>query len=177
MVDAINVLGQQLRNTGSALTSWVELGLVYDEAGAGEVIRTVPEDLVWPHDDEVKRSARAWSPACKAAAMVFARPVIDSLFEGDDYERARRDAHLFGVNYYENASVFPKHRDFNNSDLSTAVILSLSGVRRLKADDITYRLKPFSILLLDGAINPEHLAVCEEGPSVSVVVDVPGLLR
>ncbi len=174
----ITSLGVELRTKGSAETSWAELGIPYCESWADEVIRTIPEHLVGGDFVEgIRREAISMSRPCRTAAMEFARPVIGALFEGDDFEKAREKAYLFNVNYYETDAFKGGHRDFNNSDTMTAIVLTICGRRKLTAEGTKHDQARGSIVLIDGGVNPWHSVICEEGPSVSVVVDVPELLR
>jgi len=167
-----------LRSKACFETSWEALGLPYDQALADEVVRTAPEEIARRLVEAgVAREGRAISPACQLAAKNFMRPLVDCLFVGQEFEHARRDWFLFGVNYYETGDVFPVHRDLYNSDLVTIVIASISGVRKFRVESTrAMTLRPQSIMLLDGGANPEHSASCIEGPSISVVADVPSLL-
>lgn len=173
----IETIGVELRNTSYYATSWEALGLPYDEVLAEEVIATCSENAIRPPQEEVQRSARGTSPACVAAAQRLVRPIVESLFVGDEYENARNNWFLFGVNYYERGDVFPRHHDFKKPELSTVVIASLTGIRRLKVEGSPpITTAPGSITLLNGATNPEHQAWCVEAPSISVVASVPDIL-
>lgn len=171
-------IGEQLREQSYFSTSWRELGLEYDQVLAQEVIAASTEKLQRPPVDQgVVREARAVSDNCKRLAKKMVTPLVEHLFDGDKYAEARNSWFLFGVNYYETGDLFPRHRDLNNPDIMTIAIVSLCGVRSLRVgNNQPIEMVPGSVVLLDGANNPIHLATCVEGPSVSVVADVPELL-
>jgi hypothetical protein len=173
-------IAEKLRNSALCVTSWQELGVPYDEEISELVLQTATQSLLRRPQEEgaLREVARGASEDCRATARLLAEPIVERLFGGALYVKARQDWFLFGVNYYEQGDVFPVHRDLNNPDLTTVVIMSLSGVRMLRVEgNPPVRLTKGSIALLDGGANPEHTAWCVEGPSVSVVVDVPALLR
>lgn len=180
MPSTLESIAEELQAKHVVETSWEKLGLIFDNEAAEEVIRRCPEELYRDptRDNEHTRTvARANSPACRAAARTFIEPVVDHLFEGDQYVDARKNWVLFGVNYYDGDDRFGWHHDLYNSDVKTIVIGSISGIRRLTVEGYPpIDLEPESIVLLDGAANLWHKAECLEGPSVSVVADVPELL-
>lgn len=170
-----DLIGEQLKRDSYFETSWEQLGIPYEHELAQQVIATSTEVLFRP-PERPDREARAMSEACRAAAKSLMQPVVERLFPGDENERARRDWFLFGVNYYKTGQYFPPHNDLNDPDIVTIVILSLSGVRRLGVANKLLELRPRAITLLDGGANPKHHALCIEGPSVSVVADVPAFI-
>lgn len=171
------------QDIGHCLTSYDALGIPIDRGLVQAVVDTAPQVLVRPDPSDtggIRREARATSADCKAAAMRLAAPVVKQLFQGEQHRRTRQDALLFGVNYYESGDTFPPHRDFNIPEQKTVIVISLSGRRTLHITDdnrIVYDSVPDRIVLLDGMINPEHMAKCTEGTSVSVAIDVPASLR
>jgi len=172
-------IGRNLRQSACFETSFDELGLTFDDALALEVIASSTLSLTRPPvEDGLRREARVESPLCKKVARSFMQPVVECLFPIDKYPKAAKDWSLFGVNYYETGAVFPIHRDLINPDLATIVIVSLCGVRwlRVKGHDKPLRQIKGSVTLLDGGANPEHTASCLDGPSVSIVADVPSLM-
>ena len=174
---SLETLGTQIRTSVHALTSWEALGLTYDERLTQQIIAQCPEDLQRPPQEEgQRREARAVSQACRVAAWKLMCPLVERLFADEKYEDARANWQLFGVNYYETGDFFPPHRDLNNSGIMTIVIATVSGIRRLNVEGSTLTLEPRSIAILDGSANPLHSAYCEEGPSVSIVADIPELL-
>ena len=173
----LQTIGEQLKATGCYQTTWKELGLSFDEELAGEIIRLSTEDHVRPATEELVREARSNSPVCRDAARRLLGPLVNRLFDDDKYASARANWNVFGVNYYDVGNTFPMHRDFNNSDIRTALVASLSGVRILGVKGVKpIRQEVGSIVIIDGGSNPEHEAYCVEGPSVSAVEDVPELL-
>lgn len=170
-------IGAELRQNNCVEIDWDVLGLTFDEVLAQEVIDHCPEDLKRPPQyDDIPREGRAVSPTCLAAARSFMEPLVQRLFVGDKYEEARSNWRLFGVNYYEQGDVFPRHQDFNNPSIATVVVASLVGVRGLIVGNKHLTLVPKSITIIDGGANPFHSAYCKVGPSVSIVADIPELL-
>lgn len=171
------IIGRDLLAQSYYSTSWEKLGVEYDEAAAQRVVAACPEELRRPTDfhEGIRREARAVSDACKTAAIELMQPLVDRLFVS---ELVRTRWSLFGINYYEIGDVLPFHQDLNNPEIKTTIIASLVGTRLFKLRGIhrPLLLIPQDILLLDGGANPWHYAECIEGPSVSVVADVPELL-
>ena len=156
-----------------------ELGITISDDLVQAVIGTTTEELVPrpTEDGELRREAVAMSPTCRLAANELVKSVIDQLLPDQKYYLARNRWSLFNINYYEQGDRNPMHIDFAEPQSDTmVVILSLSGVRRLEVrDHPPIQLKPKMLAFLDGGKNPRHAAECIDGPSISVVADVPNL--
>ena len=164
-----------LRSRHFVNVSWQDLEIEQDEILHTAILSTVQNKLVHRLSVEgLQGEAKADSDECRQAARAFARPVVHALFPTDAH--AQNNWSLFAVNYYEQDTLNPPHLDKNNPDISTTVILSLTGVRILRVEDEATRLHPGTITLLDGGYNPLHSAYCVDGPSISVVADIPQLL-
>ena len=172
---------------------WDALGVPFDHGLVDEIMAVggVPEYLARGTHPEEGKSRQAFVKSPQNTSRDYILPaiklmdqVVESLFSGEQYERARNGWSLFNVNYYDTGDEFPPHNDFGLpgekyvSKPITVVILSLSGVRRLQVEDNQPIIqRPGTITLLNGEANPRHSAVCLEGPSVSVVADVFALPR
>ncbi len=171
-------IGEQLRTQKFAVVSWHELGLDINSEICTEVIQRAPLSLITPGlngDDDMYRSSRAMDERCLGAARSLATPVVERLFA--HRQEALESWSVFGVNYYNQGDYLPFHRDFDKPEIATTAILSLSGVRTLTIEDCRpLQLCPGVIALVDGMSNPLHTASCVEGPSVSVVLEIPSLL-
>lgn len=172
----INDVGVEFGKSPVFVCDLKDMGACYDEALADKVIETAPERLVREpsEDGQSRREARARSYACEQAATKLFRPVIDQVFSGSQFYLPRYRWDLFGVNYYETGDRFAMHEDYRTPKPLVVVILSLCGVRTLTViGQRPEQLTPGKIAFLDGRANPLHAADCTEGPSVSVVADVP----
>ena len=174
----ISEVGMEFSKSPVFACSLSDIGLIYDDKLANQVLSTAPNELMRPpaDDGESRREARAVSPKCTEAAIGLLRPVIEQIFVGPQFELARSRWNLFGVNYYETDDRFSLHHDFEKPDEIAVVILSLSGVRKLQVHNgQSLELTADKIAFLDGRANPLHAAECTVGPSVSVVADVPNV--
>ncbi|XAY03378.1 hypothetical protein DSM112329_00192 [Paraconexibacter sp. AEG42_29] len=172
----------ELESRGFAQTFFERLDLTYDETAA-QRIRAACED---------KPSSKAaleltelvdkdgitivQDEACMEDGRDFVRPIVDILFR--DSSRAREKWSAYALNCYETGGHFGEHRD---SIGATVLIVSVTGHRELsigeqpKVERLT--MPPGSITLLDAEHDPVHAVRCTEGPSISVVLDVPDMLR
>lgn len=177
----LNDLGTTLRQNQYAQTSFEELGLVFDEERATELALLAQANAHrMPSFEGVLRESRGSLQICGDMARAFMQPIIDVLFCPDKYpDDVRSGWSFFGLNVYEFGDIFPPHRDFNNPEISTTVIASLTGIRQMRLTDINARINqvPGSVVLLDGAANPLHSVACISDTSVSVVADIRELLR
>lgn len=168
-------IGAEMRQKHFVRLSWQALGLNLDQDTTSEVITYATTHLVHrPAVDGIRGEARVYSEQSKRAARKLIGPVVNALFPTNTYARERW--HLFAVNYYEEGTQIPPHRDHDNPTISTTAILSLCGVRTLRIEGEAIRQVAGDITLLDGGANPIHTAYCLQGPSISVVADIPELL-
>jgi hypothetical protein len=107
-------------------------------------------------------------------------PIAQVLFPG--HPTLREDMGTYAVNQYETGEFFNPHQDHFNG---TVMISTIAGTRRFNVydrepeDDVFNTISAShvvglgSIVLLNGYKNLGHAAECLEGPSISVVADVP----
>lgn len=181
----INRVSDGLRDDGHVLTSFDRLGIEGFDPLA-RALRDVVEST--PHFIAEQAASPNGMIMCKdkqskAAGSALVRPIVDVLFSPEQSREGVWD--MYTVNYYFEAGHFFKpHQDY--LDEGTVVIMTAAGRRQLdifqkeEEDDLfkevamSYELSPGEVLLLDGARDLGHAAMCLEGPSISVVGDVPG---
>lgn len=181
----INRVSDLLSTQGHAITSFDRLGIDGFEVEAAHLLEVAEST---PHFQAEQAASPDGMIMCKdklskAAGSALVRPMIEVLFTPEQSQEGAWD--MYTVNYYfEPGHFFKPHQDY--LDEGTVVITTAAGKRRLDIykkedeDDVfnevemSYELGPGDVLLLDGAMDLGHAAVCLEGPSVSVVGDVPG---
>jgi hypothetical protein len=174
-------MGAKLDEDGHALTSFAELDLDDDQKLAVEVSRTVERTEQFRDvADETRRGMLMFRDGQSlAVGRRLVAPVFAALFAGD--ANARDGFGMYCINRYETGDSFRPHQDYFDG---TVVIVTTSGKRRFDVyekdeDDVflnvqrSYTLCAGSIMLLNGFKNLGHAAQCIEGPSLSVVADVP----
>jgi hypothetical protein len=170
----------ELAERGFCKASFAEFGLLFPSREIDEVLRTATNRLNKKDVDEGKPAYVTEGSPCLTFANVVMASAVKVLFAPNE-EKIRRRWKLFAVNYYETGDIFSMHQD-NAGDSTTTVILSLSGVRRFTIMDklptrSQHMLETGSIVLLDGSENLMHSVSCIEGPSISIVADIPATLE
>ena len=193
---ALNRITYELTEIGHSLTSYAELGLSIDDAAVAKLGQVVGDDVFGAEAAKLavgtdkKDLVIAQSDETKALSMEFVRPVIHTLFANS--ARALGAWAVYGVNRYDKVGGrFEPHMD---SAATTVAIVTVCGRRTMdiyrrysdqnaaKPDtfrDIEYvvELGPGSVMLIDGQLDPPHSVTCTQAPSLSVIVDIPDLLR
>jgi hypothetical protein len=194
--EALDRITYELTEIGHALTSYAELGLDFNEAAITRLQEVVGNDVFGAEAAKLAKNTDkkdmiiAQSAETLALSTEFVRPAIHTLFA--DSSRALGTWALYGVNRYDKiGGTFEPHMD---SAATTVAIVTLCGIRSMdiyrrypdqnaakpetfRDIEYTVELKPGSIMLIDGQLDPPHAVTCLEAPSLSVIVDVPDLLR
>lgn len=191
----LNRVSRELLVSGYSMTSFDELGLELDqsevdrfcllvEASAGSAAALEAVKHIEKRDMTIVQD-----PVCMELGALLLAPVAETLFA--DVEGARENWTLFGVNRYSAGAKFGKHVD---SVGSTVLIMTAKGERVLdiyeKIQDDTqpdgyafgtlldsFTLGLGSIMLLDRDADPGHAVRVALSDSISLVADVPGVLR
>jgi len=175
-------VGQQLDEIGHALTSFEQLGIEQYEALAIDLVTAIRSTDQYREANETGRTGMLMfrEDAPLEAGRSLAQPVVETLFAGR--AEAIRAMGMYAVNHYEEGDFFNPHQDHFDG---TVMIMTPMGRRKFDVyrkepeDDVfkevshSYDLGPGSIVLLNGYRNLGHAAKCIEGPSISVVADVP----
>lgn len=186
ITQGVRRIGQELDQTGYALTSYKELEIPQHELLAADLVAAVHNTDQF-HD--MSREGRTGMLMFREDAPLemgrqLIRPVAEVLFGGNP--EAMAGLGMYAVNHYEVGDFFNPHQDHFDG---TVMIMTPLGRRRFDVyekepeDDVfkhiseSFVLGPGSIMLLNGYKNLGHAAVCLEGPSLSVVADVPVPLR
>jgi hypothetical protein len=171
-----------LESKGHALTSFERLGIGSYESMAIDLDQAIRATEQYKNVQEVGRTGmlmfREDEPL--AAGRRLAEPVFEALFA--DRPEAVQAMGMYAINQYEKGDFFNPHQDHFDG---TVMIMTTAGRRNFEVykpeeedDEFTevtysYDLKPGSLMLLNGFKNLGHAAKCIEGPSTSVVADVP----
>ncbi|MEK7599879.1 MAG: hypothetical protein AAB462_02500 [Patescibacteria group bacterium] len=182
LVQEVDRVGEQLNTVGHVLTSFEALGINQYERLAVDLVNAVEDTDQYREAAENGRSGmlmfREDEPL--KAGRLLAEPVFEILFA--DKPEAITAMGMYAINHYEVGDFFNPHQDHFDG---TVVIMTPLGRRQLDIyrpeaeDDVftevtdTYDLVKGSIMLLNGYKNLGHAAKCTEGPSLSVVADVP----
>ncbi len=194
---ALARITSELSAIGFSLTSYSELGLLFDAAAVEDMHKVVGADEFdadaaanVDNMDDMRDMAIARGMDTLRVGSEFATPLMDLLLYEDPLER--NDWSLYAINRYDKVGAsFEPHMD---PPRGTVIVVSVSGRRSLgiyrrDADQTedrpeTFReiersllLVPGSILLIDGELGPPHEARCLEAPSLSLVIDVPFSMR
>jgi hypothetical protein len=178
----IQRVGRQLDETGHVLTSFEQLGITQYETLATGLLDAVKGTEQY---EEVSREGRTGMLMYRDGGPLelgrgLARPIVETLFA--DNAEAVEALGMYALNHYEEGDFFNPHQDHFDG---TVMIMTTMGRRRFDVyrkepeDDVfvevahSHILNPGSIVLLNGYKNLGHAAVCIEGPSMSVVADVP----
>lgn len=174
-------LGARLEDHGHALSSFDEMGLGRYQDLAAEVHGAVERTEQFRAIDGKSRGGMLMFRDDESLAMGrrFVAPVFAALFVGN--AGARDGFGVYCVNHYETGQPFKAHQDYFDG---TVLIATTCGERRFDVyekddDDVfvhvqeSYTLRAGSIMLLNGFKNLGHAAQCIDGPSLSVVADVP----
>ncbi len=175
-------VGQQLDEIGHALTSFEQLGITQYEVLATDLGAAIKDTDQYREASEAGRTGmlmfREDEPL--QAGRGLAQPVVETLFAGR--AEAVQAMGMYAINHYEEGDFFNPHQDHFDG---TVMIMTPMGRRRFDVyrkepeDDVfrevthSYDLGSGSIMLLNGYRNLGHAATCIEGPSISVVADVP----
>lgn len=179
----VHRLGIELANSGHALTSYEKLGISDFERLALDLRNTVETSPQLSGEQADRRNGMVMckDKITKLAGSAIMKPVVEVLF--GDNESALEAWDMYTVNHYEVGDSFKPHQDY--FDKGTVVIITTLGKRKLDVykkeaeDDVfitidtSYQLGAGAILLLDGYSDLGHAATCIEGPSISVVGDIP----
>lgn len=178
----ISRIGEQLDQIGHVQTSFEALGLEYPDALARELDESFKATDQY---ESVQAEGRTGMLMYREDAPLqvgrrIVTPVIEALFS--DYPNITDELGMYAVNHYNKGDFFNAHQDHFDG---TVMIATTAGVRNFDVyhkepeDDefrsiaASYRLGIGSIVLLNGYKNLGHAAQCLEGPSISVVSDVP----
>lgn len=178
----IHRVSQQLNEVGHALTSFDALDLEYPEQLAAQLHESFKTTEQYAGVQETGRTGMLMyrDNAPLEVGRRIISPVVEKLFA--DQPDVAKDLGMYAVNQYEAGDFFNPHQDHFDG---TVMIATTAGVRNFDVynkeleDDVfktvshSYRLGIGSIVLLNGYKNLGHAAQCLEGPSVSVVSDVP----
>lgn len=173
---------RQLREQGTALTSFDALGIEQYDALAIDLVAAV-ESTDQYHDAQTGSRHgmlmfREEAPLTMGRRLIL--PVAEALFA--DNPDVMTALGMYAINHYEEGDFFNPHQDHFDG---TVMIMTPMGRRQFDVykkeaeDDVfleldrSYILEPGSIILLNGYKNLGHAAKCLTGPSISVVADVP----
>lgn len=175
-------VGEALDTLGHALTGFNELGIEGHEALATDLVEAIEATDQYKKVSETGRTGmlmfREEEPLNAGKRLV--EPVFSALFH--DRPEAVQSMGMYAINHYETGDFFNPHQDHFDG---TVMIMTPMGRRNLDVykvedeDDVftdvthNYTLVPGSVMLLNGYRNLGHAAQCLEGPSISVVADVP----
>lgn len=178
----VSRVSQQLDQVGHALTSFEAIGILQYEALAKDLLTAVEATDQYREARDEGRTGmlmfRESEPLEKGRRLI--RPVVEILFEGNP--EAIDALGMYAINHYETGDFFNPHQDHFDG---TVMIMTPLGQRRFDVyrkepeDDVfeeineSYVLGPGSIMVLNGYKNLGHAATCLDGPSISVVADVP----
>lgn len=178
----ISRIGEQLDQIGHAQTSFEALGLEYSD----DLARELEESIKATEQHEtVQAEGRTGMLMYREGALLqvgqrIVTPVIEALFS--DRPNVVDKLNMYAVNHYNEGDFFNPHQDHFDG---TVMIATTAGVRNFDVYDkepeddefrsiaASYQLGIGSIVLLNGYKNLGHAAQCLEGPSISVVSDVP----
>lgn len=177
-------VSEQLNEVGHALTSFEQLGIEqYGELATdlNDAVRDTEQQRRLDESEPERTGMLMFrEEAPLAAGRRIITPIAEVLFSGN--EAALRGLGMYAVNHYRKGDFFNPHQDHFDG---TVMITTTMGERNFDIyekepeDDVfktiahSYKLKAGSIALLNGFHNLGHAAQCTEGPSVSVVADVP----
>lgn len=178
----ISRIGEQLDQQGHVQTSFVALGLGYPEALARELDESFKVTEQYADAQAEGRTGMLMyrDDAPLQVGRRIVTPVIETLFA--DRPNVTSELGMYAVNHYIEGNFFNPHQDHFDG---TVMIVTTAGVRNFDVynkepeDDTfrsiaaSYRLGIGSIVLLNGYKNLGHAAQCLEGPSISIVSDVP----
>ena len=182
----VSRIGQELATVGHTITSFEKLGI--EEFGSlatnlRETVETTPHFLQERTDHTGMIMCK--DKASKHAGSAVMRPVVEVLFPEEVAVDGTWD--MYTVNYYfDPGHFFKPHQDY--LDGGTVVIICALGSRKLdiyeKGEDdvfgaveVSYELNKGQILLLDGAKDLGHAAICLTAPSISVVGDIASTVQ
>lgn len=175
-------IGEELDQAGHVQTSFEALGLVYPDALAKELDESFQTTAQYQDVQDGGRTGMLMyrDDAPLQVGRRIVTPVIEALFS--DRPGVTSELGMYAVNHYNKGDFFNPHQDHFDG---TVMITTTAGVRNFDVydkepeDDVfrsiaaSYRLGIGSIVLLNGYKNLGHAAQCLEGPSISVVSDVP----
>lgn len=167
----------QLQDVGHVLTSYDALDLPFPEHAAADLQRAFATT-----DQQDARTGMLMfrEDAPLAVGRLMIEPVAQRLFANQ--LNVLDDLSMYAVNQYEAGDFFNPHQDHYDGTvmIATAIGTRNFDVYRPEEEDDTfvtvdtsYRLARGSIMLLNAYKNLGHAAQCVEGPSISVVSDVP----
>lgn len=176
-------LSEELAGNGHARTSFDALGLAYPEALAAQVLAGFKEteQFAAEHDGRTGMLMFRDNEALMELGKQIILPIVDRLFGGR--KEVLDEVGMYAINQYEAGEFFRPHQDHFDG---TVMIATIAGARKFdvyhkEPDDDVFRTVDYSyehldvgsIVMLNGYKNLGHAAQCIEGPSVSVVSDVP----
>jgi hypothetical protein len=182
---------RELDTEGYTQVSYEDLGLLLDPKLVGELCTAAAAGTFSPSaadltkDVETTNMIIAQDEVALELGRRLVRPVVETIFR--ESPQALSNWSIYGVNRYDApAATLGCHQD---SAGATVLVVSASGVRNFNIHERpefkgqqtpikqTIHVEPGTIMILDAQADPAHSATCVEGPSVSVVVDVPDVLR
>lgn len=178
----IQRVSNQLDMVGHAITSFDSLGLPFPTQETEELIEALEET---EQASEVAEHGRTGMLMHRDERTLeiggrISLPVAELLFPG--YPDLTQEMGKYAVNQYATGDFFNPHQDHFDG---TVMISTVLGARNFDIyakepeDDVfqtisaSHVLRLGSIVLLNGYKNLGHAARCVEGPSISVVSDVP----
>jgi len=178
----IHRVSHQLDKVGHALTSFDALDLDYPEDLAEQLKASFATTDQYT---EVQKEGRTGMLMYREKAplevgRLIITPIVEVFFA--DRPDALDNLNMYAINQYEEGDFFNPHQDHFDG---TVMIATIAGTRNFDVynkepeDDVfrtvntNYNLDVGSIVLLNGYKNLGHAAQCTEGPSISVVSDVP----
>jgi hypothetical protein len=178
----VHRVGQQLDEIGHALTSFEALGLPFPKQDAHELQQALSQTEQVAQVEEEGRTGMLMHRDEQTLALngCISLPIAQLLFPG--HPTLREDMGTYAVNQYDTGELFNPHQDHFDG---TVMISTIAGTRRFNVyekeleDDVfntisaSHVVSLGSIVLLNGYKNLGHAAECLEGPSISVVADVP----
>jgi len=175
-------IGRHLHERGWALTSFSMLDILQPVSLTDDLLRAVENTEQFIDANQAGRSGmlmfREEAPLVLGRRLV--EPIVKSLFM--DNFNVMDALGVYAINHYEVGDFFNPHQDHFDG---TVMIATIIGRRRFdlykkEPDDDVFReisdsviLDVGSILILNGYKNLGHAAACLDGPSISVVADVP----
>lgn len=172
----------QVDEVGYAVTNFEEIGLSSYGSLANDLLVAIKSTEQYQDITKDGRTGmlmyREDSPLAIGRRLI--EPVVEVLFAHKP--EAIAGLGMYAINHYEEGDFFRPHQDHFDG---TVMIMTPLGQRKFdvyrkeEVDDefveidTSYILSPGSILVLNGYRNLGHAATCIEGPSVSVVADVP----
>jgi len=174
-------IANELEHVGHALTTFELLGIRDFEIVAADLVEVIALNEQFTPEQAAERTGMVMCKdvRSKASGAKLVLPVLSTLFADRPHLLDGWD--MYTVNHYETGDYFKPHQDYVDG---TVVIATAVGRRALdvfvKEDDdvfntvsATYDLVPGSVVILNGFMDLGHAARCVEGPSISVVGDVP----